>query len=211
MLYLKIFISQIEDNNTNSKNVELASSNNRSSYTSTGSDSYNNSINGKLYINGGTPGGDHEDIITHQDEDVHVDIVDMSTGGKDKKEIVHIVHEIQNDNSNDNHNYNNEKNKFNLAKDNHLVKENQVIKKFQSGHDISHSNILSANFKVDEKLVKKFDFHLPVKYKSIDYFRLCDIIKKQIDGATRDINSNKVDKSLDHIELALYYLQNIDP
>ena len=44
-------------------------------------------------------------------------------------------------------------------------------------------DMLDPNFKVDGKLHKKPDFKLPVKYKSIDYFRLCDVLKKQLENS----------------------------
>lgn len=73
-----------------------------------------------------------------------------------------------------------------------------------------HASMLAPDFKIDTKLSKKLDFKLPVKYKGIDYFRLCDVIKKQLDSGQREMNSNKTEKALIHCELAYYYLINID-
>jgi hypothetical protein len=79
--------------------------------------------------------------------------------------------------------------------------------KFQIGN--INSSLLSSDFKLDCKLAKKLDFKLPVKFKSMDYFRLCDVIKKQVDSASREIHSNKTDMSLKYIENAYYYLHQI--
>ncbi len=72
-----------------------------------------------------------------------------------------------------------------------------------------NNSILGADFHPDIKLSKKLDFSLPVKFKGIDYFRLCDVIRKQLDIGQRELNSNKLDKTLAHAELAFYYLDNI--
>lgn len=70
-------------------------------------------------------------------------------------------------------------------------------------------SMLAPDFQVNEKMTKKLEYELPLKFKSIDYFRLCDVINKQVDIAKREFKSGKVDKSLAHCELALYYLNNI--
>ena len=73
-----------------------------------------------------------------------------------------------------------------------------------------NNSVLAANYQVDSKISKKLDFSLPVKFKSIQYFRLCDLLKKQLEVAIRELNGNKIDKSLIHAELAYYYLDNIE-
>lgn len=72
-----------------------------------------------------------------------------------------------------------------------------------------NKSILSEDFTPDAKLSKKLDFPLPVKFKGIEYFRLCDYIKKQLDVGQKELNSNKIEKALAHAELAYYYLDNI--
>ncbi len=73
----------------------------------------------------------------------------------------------------------------------------------------NNKSMLSQEFVPDTKLTKKLDFSLPVKFKSIDYFRLYDVIKKQLDISQKELNSNKLDKTLTHVELAYYYLENV--
>ena len=74
---------------------------------------------------------------------------------------------------------------------------------------VKNKSMLSEDFTPDTKMSKKLDYSLPVKFKSIDYFRLCDTIKKQLDIGLKELNSNKIDKALAHSELAYYYLDNI--
>lgn len=78
------------------------------------------------------------------------------------------------------------------------------------GRNNMNMSMIGPDFKVDEKLSKKLDFKLPVKYKGVDYFRLCDIIKKQLEAGQREIGANKVDKALNLMELAYYYIINIE-
>jgi hypothetical protein len=73
----------------------------------------------------------------------------------------------------------------------------------------SSGSVLAADFKVDSKISKKLDFSLPVQFKTLPYFRLCDVIKKQLDTGLRELNGNKLEKTLAHAELAYYYLDNI--
>lgn len=72
-----------------------------------------------------------------------------------------------------------------------------------------NSSMLAADYKVDTKISKKLDFSLPVKFKDIHYFRLCDSIKKQLDNGMKELNVNKIERTLAHAELAYYYLDNI--
>jgi hypothetical protein len=71
------------------------------------------------------------------------------------------------------------------------------------------SSILSPDYKIDTKFAK-VSFDLPVKYKDVDYFRLIEAIKKQIDIARGEMKSNKIDKAHSHMELVLYYLNNVE-
>lgn len=73
---------------------------------------------------------------------------------------------------------------------------------------LTQSLLLSNDYQIDSS-VKKLDYKLPVKFKTPDYFRLIDTIKKEIDHAQRELNSNKIEKALNMTELALYYLNNI--
>jgi hypothetical protein len=69
-------------------------------------------------------------------------------------------------------------------------------------------SMLSDDYLIDPS-VKKLDYKLPVKFKTPDYFRLTDTIKKELDHAQRELNSNKIEKALNMAELALFYLNNI--
>lgn len=93
-----------------------------------------------------------------------------------------------------------------------LKKENQSEPTGQIGWSKKNinSSMLAADYKIDTKIAKKLDYKLPVKYKGIEYFRLCDNIKKQLDTAQREMLGNKTDKALVHLELAYYYLTNIE-
>jgi hypothetical protein len=70
--------------------------------------------------------------------------------------------------------------------------------------------MISPNFKVDTKQKKKLDIQLPTKIKTPDYFRLVDNVKKILETANADLKTNKVDRTLAQMELALYYLNNIE-
>lgn len=72
------------------------------------------------------------------------------------------------------------------------------------------TSMISSDYKVDSKQQKKLDIKLPTKIKSPDYFRLVDNVKKIIETGFADIKTNKVDRSLAQMELALYYLNNIE-
>ena len=71
-------------------------------------------------------------------------------------------------------------------------------------------SIMLGDYQIDNIIHKKLDYKLPVKLKSPEYFRLLDTIKKELDHAQREVNSNKIDKALSMSELALYYLNNIN-
>ena len=73
-----------------------------------------------------------------------------------------------------------------------------------------NTSLLAPDFHVDSKITKKLDYKLPVKFKGIDYFKLCDVIKKHLDTGRRELITNKIDKTLAHCELAYYYLMNIE-
>lgn len=77
--------------------------------------------------------------------------------------------------------------------------------------DDVRSSFMAKDYKVDTKLAgKSSSFDLPVKFKSVDYFKLIDTIKKQIEGAMKELKNNKIDKTLAYSELILYYLNNIE-
>ena len=77
--------------------------------------------------------------------------------------------------------------------------------------NLKSSMLLGPDYKVDNKITsRKMDFNLPVKYRTLEYFRLIDTINKIMETAGREIDSNKVEKSLLQMELALYYLHNIE-
>ena len=59
--------------------------------------------------------------------------------------------------------------------------------------------------------VKQIDVNLPVKILTPDYFKVEAQIKKQLDYGTTEITNNKVDKAIQHLEAALFYLKNITP
>jgi hypothetical protein len=73
-----------------------------------------------------------------------------------------------------------------------------------------NTSLLAPDFHVDSKITKKLDYKLPVKFKGVDYFKLCDVIKKHLDTGRRELITNKIDKTLAHCELAYYYLINIE-
>jgi lipoate synthase len=58
--------------------------------------------------------------------------------------------------------------------------------------------------------VKQIDVKLPVKILTPDYFKVEAQIKKQLDYGTTEINNNKIDKAIQHLEAALFYLKNIE-
>jgi len=101
-----------------------------------------------------------------------------------------------------------------------LVNINKVdLDKISPNFSDSHENkknlkssiLLGPDYKVDNKITsRKMDFNLPVKYRTLEYFRLIDTINKIMETAGREIDSNKVEKSLLQMELALYYLHNIE-
>jgi hypothetical protein len=74
--------------------------------------------------------------------------------------------------------------------------------------NIKQSTLLSSDYQIDSS-IKKLDYKLPVRFKTPDYFRLTDTIRKELDHAQREINSNKIERALSMAELALYYLNNI--
>jgi hypothetical protein len=61
----------------------------------------------------------------------------------------------------------------------------------------------------NEKL-KQLDVKLPVKMLTPDYFKVEAQIKKQLEYGTTEINNNKIEKAVQHLEAALFYLKNID-
>jgi hypothetical protein len=71
------------------------------------------------------------------------------------------------------------------------------------------NSMLTDDYQIDKAIYKKLDISLPVKVKTIDYFKLVDNIKKTLDHGVRELQSNKIEKTLDHAMLALYYLHNI--
>lgn len=72
------------------------------------------------------------------------------------------------------------------------------------------SSLLSSDFKVDKNLMtRKMDFSFPVKFRGAEYFRLIDAVNKLLDTSGRDIDYNKIDKSLAQMELVLHYLNQI--
>jgi hypothetical protein len=64
--------------------------------------------------------------------------------------------------------------------------------------------------KLDKQYNRRISFDLPVKYKSINYFRLTDLIKKLLDNGIREIKSNNSSHSLSNIELSLYYMNQVE-
>ena len=68
----------------------------------------------------------------------------------------------------------------------------------------------TASSSFNDKL-KQIDIKLPVKILTPEYFKVEAQIKKQLDYGTTEINNNKVDKAIQHLEAALFYLKNITP
>lgn len=58
--------------------------------------------------------------------------------------------------------------------------------------------------------IKQIDVKLPVKILTPDYFKVEAQIKKQLDYGTTEINNNKIDKAIQHLEAALFYLKHIE-
>jgi hypothetical protein len=131
-------------------------------------------------------------------------------------------------NPNINHNFNPDINitvpksdiKSNINPNNFNKKEEK--KNLTQKQDTSHArkasentsmkgSILATDYKIDPSMkVKKLDFELPVKFKTTHYFNLVNTIKKQLETGDKEISANKVDKALAHMELVLYYLNNVD-
>lgn len=57
--------------------------------------------------------------------------------------------------------------------------------------------------------LKKLDFNLPVKFKSSEYFKLQSIIIKLMTNAKKDIETNCEEKAIENMNLAKYYLMQI--
>jgi hypothetical protein len=73
------------------------------------------------------------------------------------------------------------------------------------------NSMLGDGYSIDNVHVyKKLDIKLPVKYKSVDYFKLLDNMKRILDHGGRELQSNKIEKTLEHAMLTLYYLHNIE-
>ena len=75
---------------------------------------------------------------------------------------------------------------------------------------MNKTQINSASNSFNEK-IKQIDVKLPVKILTPDYFKIEAQIKKQLEFGTTEINHNKIDKAVQHLEAALFYLKNITP
>ena len=69
--------------------------------------------------------------------------------------------------------------------------------------------INNTNNSFNEKL-KQIDVKLPVIILTPDYFKVESQIKKQMDFGSTELNNNKVERAIHHLEAALFYLKNIN-
>ena len=60
------------------------------------------------------------------------------------------------------------------------------------------------------KFHKKLDFDLPVKPKTPNYYKLTTVMLKLLSNAKKEMESNNQDKSLETLELVMFYLNNME-
>lgn len=73
-----------------------------------------------------------------------------------------------------------------------------------------HKTTIKGGANSFSEKIKQIDVKLPVKILTPDYFKVEAQIKKQLDYGTSEINNNKIDKAIQHLEAALFYLKNIE-
>lgn len=78
--------------------------------------------------------------------------------------------------------------------------------------DVNKINKIVRMNTIDDipKLHKKLDFKLPVKFKSIEHFKLHAIIIKLMANAKKDMETHCEDKALESLNLAKYYMTKIE-
>jgi hypothetical protein len=70
------------------------------------------------------------------------------------------------------------------------------------------TNLLPENFQMDNS-IKKLDYKFPVKYKTAEYFKLSDNLKKMLATGANELKNNE-GKALKQLEAVLYYLTRIE-
>ena len=117
-----------------------------------------------------------------------------------------------NNNFNNNNNYNNNNNNFN---NNNNYNNNNNI---NNNMNFSPSNI-QPNTQIGQyyqynprnvpKLVNLNLFHFPISKRDPNYLNLKEIIFQHIEYANLEFDYHKIDKGREHLEAAVYYLNNI--
>ncbi len=57
--------------------------------------------------------------------------------------------------------------------------------------------------------LKKPNFELPVKFRSVDFFKAIDIIRSSIKSSENELSRNKVSNTIEYPEHVKYYCSNI--
>jgi len=74
------------------------------------------------------------------------------------------------------------------------------------------SNLNRSTVSTDSRQGKLLDIELPVKKRSIAYFKVIDQVKKHVVWGSDSLKNNKngsVANAISQLDLALYYLDNI--
>lgn len=57
--------------------------------------------------------------------------------------------------------------------------------------------------------IKKINVELPVKYKSIDFFKINDIVRSGLKSSENELGRNNIQNCREYLEHCLYYYNNI--
>lgn len=70
---------------------------------------------------------------------------------------------------------------------------------------------LNINGKTEEKKlkIKKPNVDLPVKYKSVDYYKVIDSIRSSLKSSDNELTRNNLKNCMEYLESCLFYYNNI--
>lgn len=72
--------------------------------------------------------------------------------------------------------------------------------------DKNNSDVQRENSSIK---LKKLNVDLPVKNKSVDYYRLVDFVRNNLKSGSNELGRNNVKNSIEYLENCLYYYSNI--
>ena len=75
-----------------------------------------------------------------------------------------------------------------------------------------HTKLSNSNEQKGHGKIKLKELHvdLPVQYKSVDFFRVIDVIRGSIKSGENELGRNNIKNALQYLEHSLYYMKNIN-